>query len=141
MTFQHQLNEGELWPSCGSDHAEGAGLLVALGLLEAREAMPNLFLKLEQVPFSMPKPPIIWIQKSRKPLLRSVSMTASWGPIQIQSTRRARVHMKVTMNSRTLMMKRNLTRKAVLVTLKKINQRLPDQTHLGNQDTPSDVWF
>ena len=23
--------EGELWPSCGSDHAEGAGLLVALG--------------------------------------------------------------------------------------------------------------
>ena len=112
-------------------------------LLEAREAMPNLFLKLEQVPFSMPKPPIIWIQKSRKPLLRSVSMTASWGPIQIQSTRRVRVHMKATMNSQTLMMKmkRELTRKAVLVTLKKINQRLPDQTHLGNQDTPSDVWF
>ena len=31
MTFYHQLNEGELWPSRGSEHAEGAGLLVALG--------------------------------------------------------------------------------------------------------------
>ena len=112
-------------------------------LLEAREAMPNLFLKLEQVPFSMPKPPIIWIQKSRKSPLRSVRMTVSWGLIQNPSTRRVRVHMKATTSSQTLMMKmkRDLMRKAVLVPLKKINQRLRDQTHLGNQATPSDIWF
>ena len=67
--------------------------------------------------------------------------------IQNQSTRQVRVHMKATMNSQTLMMKkrRDLTEKAVLVTLKKtrltqLNQRLQDQTHLGRQETQSDIW-
>ena len=67
--------------------------------------------------------------------LRSASMTKRWCLIRIQSTRQVRVHMKATMNSQTLMMKmkRGLMRKAVLVPLKKTNQRLQDQTHLGNQ--------
>ena len=67
--------------------------------------------------------------------LRSASMTKRWCLIRNQSTRQVRVHMKATMNSQTLMMKmkRGLMRKAVLVPLKKTNQRLQDQTHLGNQ--------
>lgn len=67
--------------------------------------------------------------------------------IQNQSTRQVRVHMQVTMNSQTLMMKkrRDLTEKAVLVALKKtrltqLNQRLQDQTHLGRQEIQSDIW-
>ena len=64
-------------------------------------------------------------------------------PIQnLPSIPRVRVRMKATMNSQTLMMKmkRDLTKKAVLVTLKKFNQGLPDQTHRGNKDTPSDIF-
>ena len=64
-------------------------------------------------------------------------------PIQNLSIPRVRVRMKATMNSQTLMMKmkRDLTKKAVLVTfLKKFNQGLPDQTHRGNKDTPSDIF-
>ena len=67
--------------------------------------------------------------------------------IQNQSTRQVRVHVQVTMNSQTLMMKkrRDLTEKAVLVALKKtrlkqLNQRLQDQTHLGRQEIQSDIW-
>ena len=64
-------------------------------------------------------------------------------PIQnLPSIPRVRVRMKATMNSQTLMMKmkRDLTKKAVLVTLKKFNQGLPDQTHRGNNDAPSDIF-
>ena len=66
--------------------------------------------------------------------------------IRNQNTRQARVHMKAIMNSQTLMMKmrRDPTRKAVLVNLKKtnltqINQGILDRIHLGRRDTLSDI--
>ena len=131
-------------------------------LLEAREAMPNLFLKLEQVillatridfpcgfpsdKFVLSQMPKTQIRRAIKLHSRSARMMLIQSPIRNQSTRQVRVHMKAIMNSQTLMMKmrRDPTRKAVLVTLKKIsvtqrNQGILGRIHLGRRDTLSDI--